>query len=88
MISSKNFKVRIAATSALGSVKDSWFGQDSKFQSSSINLMLENLNIAMTATDNLVGSEFGEFRYQQQLKEQVNIIYFAYFIDYRNQDAF
>lgn len=88
MISSKNFKVRIAATSALGAVKESWFGQNSKLQSSSINSMLENLNLAMTATDDLMGSEFGEFRYQQQLKEQVNIIYYAYYIDYRNPDAF
>lgn len=88
MISSKNFKVRIAATTALGAVKESWFGQDKKVQTGSINFMLANLELAMTATDDLVGSDFGEFRYQQQLREQVILIYYANYIDYLHPNAF
>lgn len=88
MISSKNFKVRIAATTALGAVKKSWFGPDTKLQADSIKAMLANLELAMTSTDDLVGSDFGEFRYQQQLREQVIYIYYAYFIDYLNPNAF
>lgn len=74
MISSKNFKVRIAATTALGAVRETWFGQDKKVQVDSINSMLAKLELAMASTDDLVGSEFGEFRYQQQLREQVTVI--------------
>ncbi len=71
MLNSKNFKVRIAATAALGTVRRSWFGINEKEQYKCINYILENMELAMTKTDDLVGSDFGEFKYQQQLREQV-----------------
>lgn len=71
---SKNFKVRIAAASALGEMKSlGQFGGDKAEQRQTLKLVVTSLQDALAKTDDLVDSNFGEFKYQDQLKEQLTL---------------
>jgi hypothetical protein len=74
ILTSKNFKVRIAAASALGEMKSlGQFGGDKAEQRQTLNSVVSSLQDALAKTDDLVDSNFGEFKYQDQLKEQLTL---------------
>ena len=74
VLNCKNFKVRIAAASALGEIQNlDQFGMDRQDQVEAFNKTIESLKKALGTIDNLVDSRFGEFKYQDQLRDQLTL---------------
>ena len=72
IVSCKNFKVRIAAAGALAEVQSlNRLASNVVEQKRIAAELIETVSLALTKTDDLVGSQFGEFKYQDQLKDQL-----------------
>jgi hypothetical protein len=72
ILNSKNFKVRIAAANALGQFSSlESFGATSTEQVSKVEEIIQVLDTALQSRFDLVEASFGEYKYQEQLKEQL-----------------